>query len=174
MKLKNFSKSYSMFISKASKDEIIYISKELSNELAEQSNDLRRNSLWVLTVSIIALIASSIIIILNGTVSGQYLNLTTIMKLVSLLFMCVAIALACMSVEASITASSMSPLIWRKIRENVDDAKANEQIEAIRLLNKKVYTGRNLMSFSVYCISLGAIVMALVLIVSLMVSAGYI
>jgi len=174
MKLKNFSKSYSVFISSASNDEIIYISKELSNELAEQSNDLRRNSLLILTVSIVAMLASSIIIVMNGMLSGQYQSVMAVLKLVSLLLMAVAIILACFAAESSIMASSMSPLMWRRIRENVDEAKVNEQIEAIRLLYKKVYTGRNLLSFSIYTLSIGAVVMAFVLIISLMVSAGLI
>lgn len=91
----------------------------------------------------------------------------------ALALMCIAASLASMAVSKSLKASSMSPLMWRNIRETPDDEAAYEQTAAIGRLNKLLFTGRNDIRMSSMMLVLGSIILAVTYAVEMFSSMGY-
>ncbi len=176
MKLRNsfrFSRKYSLFLSEASNEEIVSISKELSGEMANQVRLMNVTAVALLAVSsMVLLVGVFLISLIDGPVT-KFNTFIVFARIGALALMCIAASLASMAVSKSLKASSMSPLMWRNIRETPDDEAAYEQTAAIGRLNKLLFTGRNDIRMSSMMLVLGSIILAVTYAVEMFSSMGY-
>lgn len=168
-----FSKKYSLFLSEASNEEIVSISKELTDEIAIQIRFVNIAAMVVLSISIVALL---IVIMLlsaaNGPISS-FERIIVFLRLASLSLLCIGAVLSASALQKALRASSASPLMWRHIRETATDELVYEQTLGINRLNKLLYRSRNTINTATNIIVLGSIVMAISFALQLLASMGY-
>ena len=169
----NFSKKYSLFLSEASNEEIVSISKELSDEIANQVRVVNIASLVVLCVSVLALL---MVLFMMSAIDGPvtYLNkLMTFVRIASLTMLCFGALLSASALNKALKALSASPLMWRHVRETATDELVYEQTLAINRLNKLLYRSRNQLSTATLLVVVGSVVMGVTYALELLSSMGY-
>lgn len=169
-----FSKKYSLFLSEASNEEIVSISKELTDEIAVQVRAVNIAALAILSVSVIALLVVVLILcIVDGPVTS-FNRILVFVRFGSLAMLCIGSILSASALRRALRALSASPLMWRHVRETATDEAVYEQTLAINRLNKLLFTSRNLLSSATSVIVFGVILMAATYAVELLASMGYI
>ncbi len=173
-KLPKFGKKYQFFLSEASNDEIVSISKELSDELAVQAGSLTRSALAAMAVDVAVLFGILIMMLIGLGHKTPYDSYFLFIKLGILALMCIAIVMSSSAISKGIRVSSVSTLMWRSVRETPTDEAAYEQIAAINHANKMMFTGRNDLSTSNMLLVLSIIITVLMYIIGILASEGYI
>ena len=174
-KLTRFSKRYSSFLSDASNEEIVSISKELADEFSSQIKSVNTNAMALLGISIIALIfAISLVTDLSSTVSVAVKNVIFLMRMFAVTFICLTCLICYLVIQRVSRASSVSSLMWRHVRESASDDKAYELIDAVRVLDFAVASAKNLNVTATLTLMLGGLFMGFSYVYQMMVGAGYI
>lgn len=168
-----FSRKYSMFLSEASNEEIVSISKELSDEIAVQTRAINIAALILLTLSVVALLLIVFLLSMVGAQVSSLSRVISFMRFGSLAMVCIAAVLSSSALSKALRALSASPLMWRHVRETATDEMVYEQTLAINRLNRLLFRARNLLSSSSMLLVLGAIVMAITYAIELLMSMGY-
>ena len=135
----------------------------------------------LMNVTAVALLAVSSMVLLVGVflislIDGPVTKFNTFVvfaRFGALALMCIAAGLASSAVSKSLRASSMSPLMWRHIRETPDDEAAYEQTAAIGMLNRLLFTGRNDIRLSSLMLVVGSVLMAATYALEMFSSMGY-
>ena len=170
-----FNKKYGLFLSDASNEEIVSVSKELMNSMSQEVKSVSNTAIALLIGSLV----SSILMI--SLISGLSSSLTGTAKSVIFLTRITAIALLGMSSIIAGTlmfrmsdASSISSILWRNIRETADDERAYEQTQAIRAISGLLSSSKNHTKMATLAIVIAIIMLAMGFIYELLVVAGYI
>ena len=175
VRMGKFSKKYGLFLSDASNEEIVSVSKELMNSMSQEVKSVSNTAIALLIGSLV----SSILMI--SLISGLDSSLTGTGKSVIFLTRITAIALLGMSAMIAGTilfrmsdASSISSILWRNIRETADDERAYEQTQAIKVISNLLSSSKNHTKMATLAIVLAIIMLAVGVIYELLVVAGYI
>ena len=173
-KLTKFSRRYESFLSEASNEEIVSISKELADEMNSQIKATNVNALTLLGISMGALILSiSLVSDLSSSIASTIKNTIFLMRMISIAFMCMTALISFLVLQKVTAASSYSPLIWRHIRETASDEKAYEQMDAVRKLDFLVSSAKNLNVTASLTLVLSGVFLGFSYIYQMMAASGY-
>ena len=175
VKIGKFSKKYGLFLSDASNEEIVSVSKELLNGMSDEVKSVNATALALLASSLVSLI------LLISLVSGMDTSLTGNMKAIIFLTRISAIALLCLSsLTASLSisrmsdASSISSILWRNIRETADDEKAFEQTQAVKAIGTLVNSSKKTMKITAIAIAVAGLILGFGFVFELLAASSYI
>ena len=170
-----FSKKYGLFLSDASNEEIVSVSKELLNGMSDEVKTVNATALALLASSLVSLI------LLISLVSGMDSTLTGNLKAIIFLTRISAIALLCLSaLTASLTvskmsdASSISSILWRNIRETADDERAYEQTQAVKAIGVLVTASKRMMKLTAVAIAIAGMILGFGFVFELLAASSYI
>lgn len=173
-KLPKFSRRYESFLSEASNEEIVSISKELADEMNSQIKSTNVTALTLMGISMGALILSiSLVTDLSTTIASTIKNTIFLMRMISIAFMCITALISFLVLQKVIKASSYSPLIWRHIRETASDEKAYEQMDAVRSLDFLVSSAKNLNVTAALTLVMSGFILGFSYIYQMMAASGY-
>lgn len=173
-KTTKFGDRYSSFLSNASSEEIVSISKELSDELTAQSKSICTMGVSLIAISLISLMISAVYIAGSTmTVVGASKSLLLILELLCLSLIGLSIIFSGLAVLKSMNVSSVSALFWRHVRETADDEKVYEQRVAIDHVNMLVSTSKQNIKSAVILLVAGGLSLCIYGIYAILVSAGY-
>lgn len=173
-KLNKFSRKYSWFISEASEEEIVSISKELFEVMSQQIKSLLAIAPMLLAVCITSLIATLWIIFNLDAEIREFERPIELVRIMSVGVMCLGVAASSMALDSSLKSSSSSALMWRRVRETADDQNVYEQRLTIVRLNKMLNSIKNRMTASIILTISGVIIVALTYVVIMLSDMGYI
>ena len=175
VKTGKFSKKYGLFLSDASNEEIVSVSKELLNGMSDEVKSVNATALALLASSLVSLI------LLISLVSGMETSLTGDLKAIIFLTRISAIALLCMSAFTSSLsiskmsdASSISSILWRNIRETADDEKAYEQTQAVKAISMLVNSSKKTMKITAIAIAVAGVILGFGFVFELLAASSYI
>jgi len=175
VKTGKFSKKYGLFLSDASNEEIVSVSKELLNGMSDEVKSVNATALALLASSLVSLI------LLISLVSGMDTSLTGDLKAIIFLTRISAIALLCMSAFTSSLsiskmsdASSISSILWRNIRETADDEKAYEQTQAVKAISMLVNSSKKTMKITAIAIAVAGVILGFGFVFELLAASSYI
>ena len=170
-----FSKKYGLFLSDASNEVIVSVSKELMNSMSQEVKSVSGTAVALLIASLV----SSILMI--SLISGMSTTLVGTAKSIIFLTRITAIALIAMAAIIAGTivfrmsdASSISSLLWRNIRETADDERAYEQTQAVKVIGKLLMSSKNHTKMAALAVALAIVMLAMGFIYELLAAAGYI
>ena len=166
-----FSRRYETFLSEASNEEIVSISKELAEEMNAQIKSTTVTALTLLGISMGALILS--ISLVTDLAASSIKNMIFLMRMISIAFMCITALIAFLVIQKVNKASSFSPLMWRHIRETASDETAYEQMDAVRSLDFFVSSAKNLNVTAALTLVLSGIFLGFSYIYQMMAASGY-
>jgi surfactin synthase thioesterase subunit len=102
-----FSRRYETFLSEASNEEIVSISKELAEEMNAQIKSTTVTALTLLGISMGALILSiSLVTDLAASIASSIKNMIFLMRMISIAFMCITALIAFLVIQKVNKASS--------------------------------------------------------------------
>lgn len=163
-----------MFLSEASNEEIVSISKELTDEISSQVRTVGNTALTLLAISLISLILSiSLVADLSGTLSGATKNTIFLLRMISIAFLCLTALIAYLVVSKTTYASSYSALMWRRIRETASDETVYEHMGAVRGLNYSLASSKNLSVLATLTLVLAGLFLGMSYIYQMMAVSGY-
>ena len=175
VKTGKFSKKYGLFLSDASNEEIVSVSKERLNGMSDEVKSVNATALALLASSLVSLI------LLISLVSGMDTSLTGDLKAIIFLTRISAIALLCMSAFTSSLsiskmsdASSISSILWRNIRETADDEKAYEQTQAVKAISMLVNSSKKTMKITAIAIAVAGVILGFGFVFELLAASSYI
>ena len=95
-RVSSFEKRYDSFLSEASNEEVVSISKELMDVIATQIRSINLNALTLLGISMASLILSiSLVSDLSSSITGSTKNIIFLLRMTSIAFMCVLLQQVC-------------------------------------------------------------------------------
>lgn len=175
MKLPRFGKKYGFFLSDASNEEIVSISKELSDEMSDQARFANGTSIAVLGIAVFSVILSILLISgLDASVSGSAKSTIFLFRMISVAFFGLASLVAYVALANTLEATSVSTLLWRHVREPASDENAYEQMQAVRKLGHMVILAKNLVRMSLLILVIGGLMLGTSYIYQMMILSGYI
>lgn len=172
--LRRFSSKYGFFLSDASNEEIVSISKEITDEISSQVRSVSSTGLALLGMSLFALVMS--ILLISGSqnpVSLQSKSLIFLLRILSVALICAAASLAGAVVCRMVSASSVPAVFWRNVRETADDEKVYEQMEAVKALNNMVVVSKNNAKSATVLLILGGLCISAAFLYEMLAGAGY-
>ena len=157
-KVGKFSKKYGLFLSDASNEEIVSVSKELMNGISNEIRSVNGSALAMIGISVASLI------LMISLLSGTSITVTGTLKAAVFLTRILAVALLCMSavisglvISKASDASTISTLLWRNVREIANDEMAYEQIQAIKAAGDLMNTSKMLVKMAAIIIAIAAL-----------------
>ena len=170
-----FSKKYGLFLSDASNEEIVSVSKELMNSMTQEVKGVSNTALALL----IGTLASSILMIslisgMDSSLTGVAQSIVFLTRITAIALLCFAAVIAGMIILRMSDASSISSILWRNVRETADDERAFEQIQAVKVISSLLTTSKNHIKMSSIAIALATIMLGAGFIYELLVIASYI
>ena len=154
-----FGRRYETFLSEASNEEIVSISKELAEEMNAQIKSTTVTALTLLGISMGALILSiSLVTDLAASIASSIKNMIFLMRMISIAFMCITALIAFLVIQ---------------IRETASDETAYEQMDAVRSLDFFVSSAKNLNVTAALTLVLSGIFLGFSYIYQMMAASGY-
>lgn len=169
-----FGKKYGFFLTDASNEEIVSVSKELTDSFSEQVSIVTRTATALLGVSVLAVILSILMISGLSDTKGSYRNAMFILRVVGVAFLFLGGFNAFAAMNKAFYASSVSTLIWRHIRETATDDSVFEQTAAVRELSQSTLSAKNLASMSALALAVAGMVIGLSYVIEMLAESGYI
>ena len=174
-KIGKFSGKYGLFLSDASNEEIVSVSKELMNGVSSEIKSVNSTAIGLLGVSILS------VIFLISFISTAEISVTGTLKAIVFLTRILSIALLCMSaifaglvIGKASDASSISSLLWRNVRENVSDEMAYEQIQSIRVAGTLLTSSKALVKMATLTVAIAGVLLAIGFTLELLSAYSYI
>lgn len=169
-----FSRKYGLFLSDASDEEIVSVSKELMNGLSHEIKSVNSTALALLGMSVVSLILTIMLIAGLGDIASSSLkSVIFLTRLLPLALLCMSAFIAGRVVGKAADASSISTLLWRNIRETVDSDKAYEQIQAIKVAGMLMNTSKMLVKMAALMVALAIGVLGIGYILELLLASSY-
>lgn len=174
-KIGKFSRKYGLFLSDASNEEIVYVSKELMNGLSHEIKSVNASGLALLGISAVSLILTISLVSGLGDISaGSLKSVIFLTRILSLAFLCMSAILSGIVVGKASDASSISTILWRNVRESINDDMAFEQIRAIRVVGTLMNSSKMLLKVAAIIIALAATVLGIGFILEVLYASSYI
>ena len=175
VRMGKFSKKYGLFLSDASNEEIVSVSKELMNEMSSEVKASNNNALGILAASIVSMILMiSLISGLSSSLVGTAKSMVFLTRITAVALLCISSILACKVMISMSDASSISSILWRNVRETADDESAYEQTQAVRVVSSLLTSCKQHVKLAVLAIALAGIILGAGFIYEMLVAASYI
>ena len=172
--LNKFSGKYGFFLSEASNEEIVSISKELTDEMSEQIKMVNNTAIALLGFSVISLVLSITLIASSMSATGTYGTMVFLFQVLGIALLALSAFFAYLGIQGMLNASSIPTVIWRNVRETANDDKAYEQMGAVKQLNKLLVAAKSNARFASLSLAFGGLCIGLAYIVQLLATYGYI
>ena len=131
-----FAKKYGLFLSDASNEEIVSVSKELMNGMSAEIKTVSNTSVAILASALVALILMiSLVSTLDSSLTGSAKSFVFLTRITAIALLVITSTLACVVMMRMSDASSISSILWRNIRETADDESAYEQTQAVKVIS---------------------------------------
>ena len=170
-----FSRKYGLFLSDASNEEIVSVSKELMNGMSAEIKVTHNTSVALLATSMIALIMMiSLISGMTITLIGTAKSIIFLTQITAIAMICMTAALAAKVVMSLSDASFIASIIWRNVRETANDESAYEQTQAVRVISSILAVSKQYVKLAALALAISIIVLGAGYIYEAMVVAGYI
>jgi len=163
--ISKFSKKYGWFLSDATNEEILSISKELAGQMSSETKNNTLISAIVLSTSMIVLIVMLFFSFDFQTLSATYKNIAIMARLAGVLLVIAATIFSTSSLVKFLRASSLAPIMWRTVREAVSDESVYESMNMVKTMNQLSFSGRNNMEFALLTLTTGSILFAISMII---------
>ena len=170
-----FARKYGLFLSDASNEEIVSVSKELMNEMSTEIKTVNNTSVAVLASSMVALIL--IIAFVPGvstTLTGSGKSFVFLTRITAIALLCISSALSCKVMVSMSDASSISSILWRNVRETADDESAYEQTQAVGTIGNLLMASKQHIKMAGLAVAASVILLGAGFIYELLVTASYI
>lgn len=171
----SFGRKYDFFLSEASNEEIVTVSKELTDGLSEQARSVTRGAAALLSVTLIAVILS--ILTLSGmdtSVSGSVKAAVFVCRMTAVLLLCVSAFEDYFSLERASAVSAAAAIFWRHVRETPSDETAFEQTAAVKSMSQAVTSAKNLFVMSAFVIAVSGLLLGFSYVIEMMAEYGYV
>ena len=172
-KLEKFSKKYGFFTSEASSEEIVAISKELSDVMYDHTRVLSKNAITMLGISIVSIIFGLFLLTQVQIISGSWKTIVLFIRIAAIAMFITSAIAAYLAVASAEKGASFTPMMWRNVRESASDERVYEQMLATKKINKQIFTARNYVKSSALFIIIGAFLIGTVFLIQRLVEAGY-
>lgn len=170
-----FSKKYGLFLSDASNEEIVSVSKELMDGMSAEIKTVNTTALALLGTSILSLILMITLVSgLNTSLTGTMKSIVFLTRILAIAFLCMSAIVAGLVVGKASDASSISTLLWRNVRETASDEMAFEQIQAIKVTGVLMKSSKILVKVAAIIIALAGLALAAGFTLELLVASSYI
>ena len=175
VKIGKFSKKYGLFLSDASNEEIVSVSKELLNGMSDEVKSVNATALALLASSLVSLILLiSLVSGLDSSLSGTLKSIIFLTRISSIALLCMSALTASLSISKMSDASSISSILWRNIRETADDEKAFEQTQAVKVIGDLVTSSKKTMKLTAIAIAIAGFVLGFGFVFELLSASSYI
>jgi hypothetical protein len=169
-----FSRKYGLFLSDASNEEIVSVSKELMNEMSSEVKSANSTALALLASSLISLILMiSLVSTLNTSLVGLSKSIVFLTRITAIALLCMSAVVAGLIIVRMSDASSISSILWRNVRETADDERAYEQTQAVKVIGNLLNSSKKQMKMSAIAIAFAGIILGFGFIYELLIVAGY-
>ncbi|MBO6084543.1 MAG: hypothetical protein J6O90_05640 [Candidatus Methanomethylophilaceae archaeon] len=170
-----FVKKYGLFLSDASNEEIVSVSKELMNEMSGEVKTVHNGAVAILATSIVSLILMiSLISEMSTSLVGTSKSIVFLTRITAVALLCISSILACRVMMSMSDASSISSILWRNVRETADDESAYEQTQAVSVISSLMTSSKQHVKMAALAIALAAIILGAGFIYEMLVVASYI
>ena len=175
VKIGKFSKKYGLFLSDASNEEIVSVSKELLNGMSDEVKSVNATALALLASSLVSLILLiSLVSGLDSSLSGSLKSIIFLTRISSIALLCMSALTASLSISKMSDASSISSILWRNIRETADDEKAYEQTQAVKAISMLVNSSKKTMKITAIAIAVAGVILGFGFVFELLAASSYI
>lgn len=174
-KVGKFSKKYGLFLSDASNEEVVSVSKELMNGISSEVRSSNATALGLLAASLVSLIL--MISLISGadiTVSGTLKAAIFLTRILSMAMLCISSVLSGMVISKASDASSISTLMWRNVREMANDEMAYEQVQAIKVSASILSSCKTLIKVAAVVIAVAGLLLGIGFTLETLSAYGYI
>ena len=155
-----FSKKYGLFLSDASNEEIVSVSKELLNGMSDEVKSVNATALALLASSLVSLILLiSLVSGMDSTLTGNLKAIIFLTRISAIALLCLSALTASLSISKMSDASSISSILWRNIRETADDERAYEQTQAVKAIGTLVTASKRIMKLTAVAIAIAGLIL---------------
>lgn len=174
VKTGKFNRKYGLFLSDASNEEIVSVSKELMNEMSSEVKTVNGTALGLLAASLVSLILMiSLVSGLSTTLTGTSKSIVFLTRITAIALLCMSAVVTSMIISRMSDASSISSILWRNVRETANDEQAFEQTQAVKAISTMLTSSKNQMKLTAMAIAMAGIILGAGFIYELLVSASY-
>ena len=175
VKTGKFSKKYGLFLSDASNEEIVSVSKELLNGMSDEVRSVNATALALLASSLVSLILLiSLVSGMDSTLAGNLKAIIFLTRISAIALLCLSALTASLSVSKMSDASSISSILWRNIRETADDERAYEQTQAVKAIGVLVTASKRMMKLTAVAIAIAGMILGFGFVFELLDASSYI
>ena len=175
VKTGKFSKKYGLFLSDASNEEIVSVSKELLNGMSDEVRSVNATALALLASSLVSLILLiSLVSGMDSTLTGNLKAIIFLTRISAIALLCLSSLTASLSVSKMSDASSISSILWRNIRETADDERAYEQTQAVKAIGVLVTASKRMMKLTAVAIAIAGMILGFGFVFELLAASSYI
>lgn len=169
-----FGNKYGFFLSDASNEEVVSISKELTDEFSAQTKTVNCTALALLAISMGSMfLAISMVMDTSSVASTGYKNVLFLMRMIGIAFLCLSALVAALVVQKAMKVSSFSALIWRHIRETASDENTYEQINVVKTINFELSSAKSMIVTGSMMIVFSGIFLGFSYVIQMMAASGY-
>lgn len=170
-----FGRKYGLFLSDASNEEIVAVSKELTDGLSEQVRLVVGTATAMLAVTVLSLIFSiSLISGLGDSMAGSAKSAVFLLRITAVALMCISGFEAYAAIRKAASAAFAAPFVWRHVRETASDDSAYEQVSAVRAMSQSVVSAKNLLDMSAFVLALSGLLIGVSYMFQIMAESGYV
>ena len=171
-----FGKKYGLFLSDASNEEIVSVSKELMNEMSSEVKTVNGTALAILSASLVSsILMISLISGMDSTsLVGTSESIVFLTRITAIAMLCISAVISGIVMFRMSDASSISSILWRNVRETADDERAYEQTQAIKVISTLLSTAKRHVKMCAAAMAFAAIALGSGFIYELLVAASYI
>lgn len=170
-----FARKYGLFLSDASNEEIVSVSKELMNGMSVEIKTVSNTAVALLASSLVALILMiSLISTLDSSLTGSEKSIIFLTRITAIALLVITSTLACVVMMRMSDASSISSILWRNVRETASDESAYEQTHAVRVISKLLMASKQHLKMSGLAFAASSIALGSGFIYELLIAASYI
>ena len=175
VKTGKFSKKYGLFLSDASNEEIVSVSKELLNGMSDEVKSVNATALALLASSLVSLILLiSLVSGMDSTLTGNLKAIIFLTRISAIALLCLSAFTASLSISKMSDASSISSILWRNIRETADDEREYEQTQAVKAIGVLVTASKRMMKLTAVAIAIAGMILGFGFVFELLAASSYI
>ena len=174
-KIGKFSRKYGLFLSDASNEEIVSVSKELMNGMSAELKITHNTAVALLATSLIGLIMMiSLISGMSTVLIGTAKSIIFLTKISAIAMICIAAVLSAKVIMSLSDASFIASIIWRNVRETANDESAYEQTQAVRVISSILVVAKQYIKLAALAVAISIVLLGAGYVYEAMVAAGYI
>ena len=174
-KIGKFSRKYGLFLSNASNEEIVSVSKELMNGMSAELKITHNTAVALLATSLIGLIMMiSLISGMSTVLIGTAKSIIFLTKISAIAMICIAAVLSAKVIMSLSDASFIASIIWRNVRETANDESAYEQTQAVRVISSILVVAKQYIKLAALAVAISIVLLGAGYVYEAMVAAGYI